>query len=511
MNIKIVFIIGVLVSITGFRSFSQTFPYSAGMRKNITETEKAELRKIAEKNWLYSGDLTFNISEADLEIKNYNPDSTWFTITEAIAFEKNKLKTASATDSVEIYLNLYDYYHMLGNAETGLEMARYGYDILQPLLDAPKVNPAALRQAGYFAAQINGNLSQAFPYFDKALKANPSDSASLQMMITIFYQYGLFNEADSMINIAIQRFPDEVAPYLLKMQIESMRLLMKASTDSTILKNKSLRDVVDFSFIDSLRANKASEKHVLLSYLLEEFLLITKYNTNISGDAFTELHRDDAIALTEMRKVFNRIHNKNKDIPDYTTSKALAWSYAVENNTTKALQYLNTAMHEAKNLGGHYLDARENLYNTLLAIQYISGNTQKALETTQKLIVASDSLGYNAGNYLMQAVFQLKLNQYDQSLQSCAMAEKYRGDKTTINRIKAMNYFFQNKKAEAFAEMDASLKTNDKETSNYAVYGILHLIDSNPAEAKRYLEAAWYTSPNDPALILLLDGFFVKK
>jgi len=511
MNCKFVFAVCVILFLTGFRSYSQSFPYSANLRKNITETEQSELRKIAEKNWLYSGNLTFNIAEADLDIKEYNPDSTWFTIGEAVQFELNKLKTASETDSVEIYLNLYDYYNMLGDGETGIEMARKSYDVLQPLLNADHVQPEALRQAGFFAAQVNGSLSQAFPYFDKALKANPSDSASLQMMITIFYQYGLFDQSDSMINIAVKRFPDAVAPYLLKMQIESMRLLMKASADSTILKNKSLREVVNFNFIDSLRANTTSEKHVLLSYLLEEFLLITKYNSNISGDAVTELHRDDAKALIEMRTVFNRIHNKNKDIPAYTTSKALAWSYAVEHKTDKALQYLETAMHEAKNMGGHYLDARENLYNTLLAIQYIGGDTREALKTTEKLIAASDSLGYNAGNYCMQAVFQLKLNQYDQSLLSCAKAEKYRADKTTVNRLKAMNYFFQDKKDEAFAEMDASLKTNEKEASNYAVYGILHLINNNPAEAIRYLEAAWYASPNDPALILLLDDFFAKK
>ena len=511
MNLKIVFPVVLLAFLTGFASYSQTFPYSADLRKNITETEKLTLRNSAEKNWLYSGNLTFNIAEADLDVKKYDPDSTWFTINEAISFEQNKLKTASATDSVDIYLNLFDYYNMLGNSETGLEMARKSYDVLQPLLSATQVNPVALRQAGYFAAQINGNLSQAFPYFDKALKANPSDSASMQMMITIFYQYGLFDEADSMINGAVKRFPDAVAPYLLKMQIESMRLLMKASADTNILKNKSLREVVDFQFIDTLRTSRDSEKLVLLSYLLEEFLLITKYNTNISGDDVTVLHPNDAEALIEMRKVFNRYHNKNKEIPAYTTSKALAWSYAVEHNTNKALQYFNTAMHELKNMGGHYLDARENLYNTLLAMQYIAGNTQQALETTQKLIAASDSLGYNAGNYLMQAVFQLKLNQYDQSLQSCAMAEKYRSDQTTINRIKAMDYFFQNKKTEAFAEMDAALKTNDKEASNYSIYGIFHLINNNPVEAIRYFEAAWFASPNDPALILLLDGFFAKK
>ncbi|MPM16553.1 hypothetical protein SDC9_62934 [bioreactor metagenome] len=497
--------------IMSFLSMSaQTFPYRSELKVPLTKADKNNLIKDAEKSYLFAGNLSFNISESDLSLQSYKPDSTWFTVDQAISFILKELQTADSNDSIDLYYKLGQFYSEKGDLESMNESRVNAYNILKKLLDQETVSAITLQQAGYFAYWYNQDLNQAFSFYAGAWERDQSDSTSIKMLINMLYMNRYFDKADSLISVAQKAFPGSVVPMLFKMQMESIRMFDKYMDQPEKLSALCLDEVANIGFINEMRTNAADERQKLLSYLLEEYLLVMKYSENIAGDTLKPLATCDVNRIDEMRKAYEKSYKKNSGIPDYTLSNAIGWTYAVEKKTDKAVKYFSRAISDIHKLGGTYLKTRASINNSLMAMQYLNGDTTAATATTQRLIAAHDSTGINASDYLMLATLYLRTGQYEKALAECENGAKYHCDEATRCRIQAICYFRTGRSKEAFEQLDKAIAADKNGFNNYAVYGLILLADDKTAEAIKYLEAAWYIDNNDKTLNRLLGLYFVK-
>lgn len=466
---------------------------------------------MAEKNFLFNGNLNFVINERDLSLEDYNPDSAHQTIAEGIEMAKAKLASVNKADSADLYLKLYQLYQAAGNMDEATKQVMRSHELMLEMLQDTPVSADIVKQAGFFTMQTNPDQSQAFPYFAEAWRMNPKDSTSLLLMITIYFNYGLYQESDSLINIAHREFPGSFGPLMIQTQIESMNLYLKYLNDPQSVMSKCLHEVADLGKINDLRKSGSSERNTVLSYMLEELILIMKYQLNMSGDTLIPLLPCDRKALTEMRKIYHSIHDGVNLVPDFTTSHALGWTYALEQKFDSAIYFLNRAANEVRPLGGSYLSNRVNISNSLMAMTYLSGDTTGAIQQMKNMIAAHDTTGISGNDYLMLATLQLKARQYEASTASAVKALDFYADKSASLRIQSLCAFYSGKKTEAFNYLNQAVSVGKTEFNNYMLSGLVYLMDNNHKEAFRYLEAAWYIDAQDPDLINILNIYFKSK
>jgi tetratricopeptide (TPR) repeat protein len=321
----------------------------------------------------------------------------------------------------------------------------------------------------------------------------------------------MFDKADSLIKIAETKTPNSAAPALFRMQMESIKMLDRYMEDQKKIISSCLTDVADIGFIRKMRTDAASDDRKILSYLLEEYMLVMKYSKNLSGDTVIAIPACDLETIESMRKLFEKCYKKDGSVPRFTLSNALCWSYAIERKFDKSVKYIARAIGDLENMGGTYLKTRATFYNTMLAFQYLNKDTAGAIATTIKLITAHDSTGINATDYFMLATLYNRTGQYDKSIIACEKGLRAGINVSTGHRIMALNYYITGRKKQAYEQLDKSIEADKNSFDNYMVYGLILLADDRPAEAVRYFEAAWYINSGDMDLMNTLGKYFKKK
>jgi len=244
---------------------------------------------------------------------------------------------------------------------------------------------------------------------------------------------------------------------------------------------------------------------------LEEYMLVMKYSKNLSGDTAITIPACDMETIESMRKAFEKSYKKDGSVPRFTLSNALCWSYAIERKFDKSVKYISRAIGDLENMGGTYLKTRATFYNTMLAMQYLNKDTAGAIATTIKLIAAHDSTGINATDYFMLGTLYNRTAQYDKSIIVCEKGLRAGINVSEGHRIMALNYFRTGRKELAYEHLDKCIEADKNSFDNYMVYGLILLADDRPAEAARYLEAAWYIDSGDKDLMNTLGKYFNKK
>ena len=505
------YVLFFLLTTAGLIASAQSFPYKAELKAPLSQDEKKALITTAEKSFLFSGNLSFNISESDLSTNGYKPDSTWFTVDQAIAMVQKEFVNASSNDSIDLYFKLSQYYFSKLDEENTRDNQVKAYGILKHLLNQDSVTAITLQQAGYFAYWINQDMNQAFPFYANAYQQDSTDSVSLRMMINMLYLNHIFDKADSLIKIAEAKTPNSAAPALFRMQMESIKMFDGYMENPEKIISSCLVDVANIDFIRKMRTNAASDDQEILSYLLEEYMLVMKYSKNLSGDTVITIPACDMETIGSMRKAFEKSYKKNNPVPRFTLSNALCWSYAIEQKYDKSVHYISRAIDDLENMGGVYLKTRATFYNTMLAMQYLNKDTAGAIATTIRLIAAHDSTGINPTDYFMLGTLYNRTAQYDKSIIVCEKGLRAGIDVSTGHRIMALNYYNTGRKEQAYEQLNKSIEADKSSFDNYMVYGLILLADDKPAEAARYLEAAWYINSSDSDLMKTLRNYFKRK
>ena len=154
------YILFFLLTIAGFIATAQSFPFKAELKAPLSQDDKKAMIATAEKSFLFSGNLSFNISESDLSTNGYNPDSTWFTIDQAIVMVQKEFKNATSNDSIDLYFKLSQFYLSKLDEDNTRDNQVKAYSILKRLLNQDSVTTVTLQQAGYFAYWINQDMNQ---------------------------------------------------------------------------------------------------------------------------------------------------------------------------------------------------------------------------------------------------------------------------------------------------------------------------------------------------------------
>ncbi|HPS83592.1 MAG TPA: hypothetical protein PLA88_04705, partial [Bacteroidales bacterium] len=133
------YVLFFLLTTAGLIASAQSFPYKAELKAPLSQDDKKALITTAEKSFLFSGNLSFNISESDLSTNGYKPDSTWFTVDQAIAMVQKEFVNASSNDSIDLYFKLSQYYFSKLDEENTRDNQVKAYSILKRLLNQDSV------------------------------------------------------------------------------------------------------------------------------------------------------------------------------------------------------------------------------------------------------------------------------------------------------------------------------------------------------------------------------------
>ncbi len=499
----------VLVAST-VSSIAQSFNYSDSLKIEVNGSERNDLQQIIEQNLLFNGNLNFIVNEGDMKPFDKS-EKPIFTIKESISKYNEDLKAASTIDSADNYMQLSKLYEQSNNSEDAMKMMQMAFNILQRLLAVENPSSEVLRLAGMFTMQSNPDQSAAFRFFNQAYYTDKNDSASLQFMITIYNNYGLLHESDSLLQIAFTEFPEMFAPYLFKTNNLAINMYLDYLEKPEIFTTKCLDEIADVQYLTTLRTENKSQKNVVLSYLMSEMLLLMKYQSNIAGDTFVEIIPCDKLLLDEMKIAFKKYHSQSDLFPQYTTSNAIGWTFAIEQKYDSSLFYLNRAFTEIKPLGIGYNSSRRDISNAIMAIKYLSKDSIGSIATMKSIIAAHDTIGYSNNDYLMLSVLNLRTGNNMGASDAIKNLVALKNPPTASLRIKSYLYWTDKNNTEAIAWSDKAIEAEKQEISNYIFRGVLHLMNNEPKKALQFLEAAWYIDKTDSELNQILERYFVAK